>query len=74
MYNRAITKLLATVISILRHVFCVIQSVPKCGSMRLKMASAVEGCLYRRLNVVPGRPSRYSNDRRDDADIFLRRL
>ena len=37
--------------------------------MRLKMASAVEGCLYRRLNVVPGRPSRYSNDRREDADI-----
>ena len=44
--------------------------LPKCGSMRLKMASAVEGCLYRRLNVVPGRPSRYSNDRREDADIL----
>lgn len=39
--------------------------------MRLKMASAVEGCLYRRLNVVPGRPSRYSKDRREDADILL---
>lgn len=38
--------------------------------MRLKMASAVEGCLYRRLKVVPGRPSRYSNDRREDADIL----
>ena len=35
------------------------------------MASAVEGCLYRCLNVVPGRPSRYSNDRREDADISL---
>ena len=45
-------------------------SVPKCGSIRLKMASAVEGCLYKRLNVVPGRPSRYSNDRREDADIW----
>ena len=38
--------------------------------MRLKMASAVEGCLYRRLNVVPGRPSRYSKDRREDADMI----
>lgn len=46
------------------------QSIPKCGSMRLKMASAVEGCLYMRLNVVPGRPSKYSNDRREDADIL----
>ena len=45
-------------------------SVPKCGSIRLKMASAVEGCLYKRLKVVPGRPSRYSNDRREDADIW----
>lgn len=38
--------------------------------MRLKMASAVEGCLYKRLNVVPGRPSKYSRDRREDTDIF----
>ena len=43
--------------------------IPRWVSIRLKMASAVDGCLYSLLNVVPGRPSRYSNDRRDDADI-----
>ena len=34
------------------------------------MASTVDGCLYNLLKVVPGRPSRYSNDRKDDVDIM----
>ena len=38
--------------------------------MRLNIASAVEGCLYSRLKVVPGRPSRYSKDRREEVDIL----
>ena len=38
--------------------------------MRLNIASAVEGCLYSREKVVPGRPSRYSKDRREEVDIL----
>lgn len=44
--------------------------IPRWVNMRLKMASAVEGCWYSRLKTVPGRDSRYSNDRRDEADIL----
>lgn len=38
--------------------------------MRLKIASAVEGCLYSLLKTVPGRPSKYSNERREETDIL----
>lgn len=34
--------------------------LPICGSMRLKMANAEEGCWYNLLNVVPGWFSRKS--------------
>ena len=38
--------------------------------MRLKIAKAVDGCLYNFLNVVPGSLSRYSKDARDETDIL----
>ena len=38
--------------------------------MRLKIASAVEGCLYSLLKTVPGRPSKYSNERREETDML----
>jgi hypothetical protein len=38
--------------------------------MRRKMASAVEGCWYNRLKVVPGSLSRYSKDARVETDIL----
>lgn len=34
------------------------------------MASAVEGCWYNRLKVVPGSLSRYSKDARVETDIL----
>lgn len=38
--------------------------------MRLKMASAVDGCLYSLLKTVPGRLSRYSKEREEETDIL----
>ena len=43
--------------------------IPRCGSMRLKMAKAVDGCWYSLRNEAPGRVSRYSNDRREETDM-----
>lgn len=45
--------------------------LPKCGSMRRKIARAVEGCLYNFLNVVPGSFSRYSKEARLETDILV---
>ncbi len=45
-------------------------TIPKCGSMRRKMASAVDGCWYSLWNVVPDICSRYSNERRDELDMM----
>ena len=42
---------------------------PRCGSMRRKMAKAVEGCWYSFLNVVPGSFSRYSASWSDGAGL-----
>lgn len=39
--------------------------------MRLKIASAVEGCLYSLLKTVPGRLSRYSKDLREETDMLI---
>lgn len=38
--------------------------------MRLKMARAVEGCLYNLLKVIPERFSRYSKDRMEEVDML----
>ena len=70
-YSRAMTKVLAELVS--NGKYCVDRQVPKWDNMRLKMARAVDGCLYNLLKVVPGRPSRYSNDRRAEADILYER-
>jgi hypothetical protein len=37
--------------------------------MRLKIAKAVDGSWYKRLKVVPGSLSKYSNDAREETDI-----
>ena len=46
-----------------------VTDLPRCGSMRRKMAKAVDGCWYSLRNEAPGRVSRYSNDRREETDI-----
>jgi hypothetical protein len=38
--------------------------------MRLKIAKAVDGSWYKRLNVVPGSLSRYSKEASDETDIL----
>lgn len=43
--------------------------IPRWGSIRRKIARAVEGCWYSRWKTVPGRLSRYSNDRSVEPDM-----
>jgi hypothetical protein len=70
MYSMPITKLLAVFDQ--RHTCGSCQNVlvPRSGSMRRKIARAVDGCWYRRLKVVPGSDSRYSKEPRDTADMI----
>lgn len=74
MYSNAITKLLATqlISSGNQTKPSDIAQVPRCGSMRLKTARAVDGCLYRRCHVVPGN-SFSSSKARKKEDISERR-
>lgn len=46
----------------------------KCGSIRRKIARAVDGCWYSLLNVVPGSCSRYSKERVDIVEEVERDL
>jgi hypothetical protein len=48
------------------------KNIPKCGSMRLKIANAVEGSRYNFLKVIPGSFSRYSKEARfETVEVIL---
>lgn len=69
MYRTAMTMVLAGEGEGCQHIYMTLASwpfkrdeaLPRFGSMRRKMAKAVEGCWYSLLNVVPGSCSRYSD-------------
>lgn len=73
MYRIRITKVLAGTVSTAPVHVWLQRDEPRCGSMRRKIANAVEGCWYSFRNVVPGSVLRYSSswsEGDDAAAIF----